>query len=281
MAIILHRSPHTPFESESIAHYIKPDIPSVSSGWVLNLRSGVQVCYFEPAIALQKDKSFPKDLNFSVAEMLDMVAPERPSPSLAPWIGGLGNGKMPPAVRTSTLTPPPDVIYGEPRKRRNWASKEGLDFVRCKRIIGNMFVPDYYAAITGYTPKIPFGVSLGNGCCVAIFLTSPPKELQIGGPIPRAPGYDINFQHESWLLAWNTMQVDGSGGYIDLMNSLQIAIYAETYLNPMAICRGQIAMSLKECLDQRVVYREAYHEGKQQTASADTAAASVNVSCGR
>ena len=152
---------------------------------------------FRTRNSILDNKNFPADLDFSAGEMLDMVTPKRPSTSLVPRIGGKGNGRMPPADPTSTITRPPDAVYGEPRKRQDWTSNEGLDLVRCRRILEHIFILAYYVAITGYTPKSPLGLSLGNGCCVTNFFTSLPKELQTGRLMPRAPENVINFQHES------------------------------------------------------------------------------------
>ena len=63
---------------------------------------------------------------------------------------------------------------------------------------------------------------------------------------------------------------------MDLINGLQIAIYDEEYLDPMGSCRRENAISLNDCLDNRVALREAFEAERKSRKPGENASASFS-----
>ena len=238
-------------------------------GWELNLRSGVQVCFYEPAYVdtyrmCSMDTPYQRNHALTLANCLHIISPPRQD--------NLGSRPLPQStlddpLRQVTGIPPSatplrilpstddsgnaDVEIGLYKSVPEWGGPTMIPELDCKDAI--KLVP---AETLWRTSRSEFYMRFPEAyrtrqCALGMFYTNP-TAIQLAR---KARAQGMVFHIEAFRLMLGTTTETPGGGFVDLRNGLQIVLYEPDFIDPQSLCSHMNSMSLKACLDGLVKFQ--------------------------
>ena len=244
-------------------------------GGYIDLKSGIQIVVFDKAF-MDPDTSLDDHTDAPLSYVLDqrIYAREHSGTTLSwkPWY--LASSPFP----TSYLTIANDTssFASESPGRGNvfvglldsWVARTPLSYTNCLHAL-HMFqsYPPLFEQST-ITFKQPVIFSADN-CAIGIFVTYP---LQA----PHEPVNVINTEERNlFKFAASLVELSvhkfGVGGFVDVPNGAQIAVWEKTWADPGNICGRISRVTLQDCLDMMVDYNSRVRRHAILLASIDNA----------
>ncbi|MCJ1432235.1 hypothetical protein MMC27_001591 [Xylographa pallens] len=238
---------------------------SVPAGWSINLRSGIQICMWQGQLLdLAVTTSMPPILRSRSGDLatgLTNLATER-GVSGAPFTALLFGLHTYPA-----LNAPTNVAHVEP----TWAAQPGIPLEDCRSLIRSFWVTDWFLHSAGIFLRVPV-VMRNRRCAFAMFFSVPPED---GKGRLAAPMGIPSVYHQTWALMLETVhRHHGQGGYMDLGNGLQIALYETSVTDPMYLCSLITKITLRQCFENNI--RIGGHFGSSRSAPRGTGSVGVS-----
>ncbi|MCJ1416986.1 hypothetical protein MMC32_003325 [Xylographa parallela] len=216
---------------------------SVPAGWSLDLRSGIQICAWQGQLLnLAIDRPMPpvlRSANGDLASGLTNLATERGA-SGAAFTALLFDMHTYPALNAPT---------GVPHVEPTWAAQPGIPVEDCQFLIRSFWMADWFLHSGGIFLRTPV-VMRNRRCAFAMFFSVPPED---GRGRLAAPTGIPSMYHQTWALMLEAVhRHHGQGGYMDLGNGLQIALYETSVTDPMYLCSLITKISLRQCFENNI-----------------------------
>ena len=224
----------------------------VPAGWSLDLRSGIQICMWHGELLnLMLDRPMPSTLRTntgSLASGLSNHAAERPSSGAA----------FTALLRSVHTYPSLNEPMGVAHMVFGWVAGPGMPLRDCQYLIGSFYVTDWFLSTAGLFLRIPVLLRYKR-CAFALFFSVPPGDGKgrLAAPMG-APGV----RQQAWaLMQATTHRGNVVGGYMDLSNGLQIALYETDVVDPRFLCTLVSKISVVQCLENNLA-ANIRHGGK-------------------
>ncbi|MCJ1384680.1 hypothetical protein MMC17_007798 [Xylographa soralifera] len=217
---------------------------TVPAGWTLNLRSGIQICMWHGSLLdLSLKNPMPGTMrspNGDLSSAVTRLARERRS-SGAPFTAlQLGMHAHP---QLNEPTGVAHMVFG-------WVANPGIPLEDCHFILASFHVSDWFLSNGGIFLQVPMILNYRR-CSFAIFFSVPPEDGR--GRLAAPTGNPTMYAETIRLLQETTHRNHIVGGYIDLSNGLQIALYNTEVADPRFLCSLITKISLKQCLENNLV----------------------------
>ena len=232
-------------------------------GWEMNLQSGVQVCFYEPAY-VDKDRICSMDIVYqrnhalTLANCLHIISPPRrsnlpsqPSPTFDPNDPlGQSSGPRPSGaplriMPTAGGSVNADIEIGLYKSVPEWGGPIKIPRNDCKDAI-RLFPQEtlWDTSTSEFFMRLPEAY-YARRCAYGMFYTNPSDNPL--GRKARAQG--LEFPVEAFRLMLATADETPGGGFVDLRNGLQIVLYEPELVDPGLVCPHIGTMSFRACLD--------------------------------
>ena len=267
---------------------------SMAAGWSIDLSSGIQLLFFEYVVVPGLGNRLP-DMSTSMEETLDSLAPPRPehlptaiwrdlpaTPTAQafmpyPTITAIptaisSNGSLVPTTVTQAVPLsteiPAQVPFLVPYAMPEWTARPPIPLIDCKLAMKSLFLYSWLFYYTGGNFERPYG-NTRDRCTVAVYLT---EATDLNARV--RPGM-VNVYHELWQLAIATIYRQGTGGFMDLPNGVQVIIYERSFIDPRNVCAFMNRISLRRCLENRAQVKVKPEPSTQRNRLVSVLAAAV------
>ncbi|MCJ1415611.1 hypothetical protein MMC32_001943 [Xylographa parallela] len=228
-----------------------------SNGWMIDTPAGVQICFWEPEVVdrnhmceLPSTYKIKRPIPLTLATCLDIIyVPSAHTSSIG--TATTFSSAIPSTASHVPGSPSPgiDIIFGVSRSVPSW-SRPQFDALACFSIV--RLLAQASIANVGRHMFMKYPQIYGNKMCTfGFFFTNPPTSGQGMGTDTQG----ADFQAEALDLLTATVMRNGQGGFVDLLNGIQIVVY-DSSIDPRNICWLTSRVSLRACLNTMVTYHK-------------------------
>ncbi|MCJ1410544.1 hypothetical protein MMC19_004630 [Ptychographa xylographoides] len=229
------------------------------SGWMVNMLSGVQICFWEPKIVdpfrmCSTARSYENNHWLTIAKCLDILyTPDRSSSRQQDSSSSRQQGSTPPRMPpipnfSAPPSPQADFAFTRWQAAPLWVGPN-FKLVDCLKVIESLESSFRSTVMDGSHMQYPNLYNSGS-CTIGLFFTEPPASGE-GGAISLS---GMSVQAEALHLLTVAVMRHGFGGFADLSNGLQIVVYEQNLVDPRNVCLVVSRISLRTCLDNMVEY---------------------------
>ena len=244
-------------------------------GWEMNLQSGVQICFYEPAYVdkyrmCSMDTPYRRNHALTLANCLHIISPPRrgnlppqPLPALdlndplRHLSGPRPSGTALPIMPTAGGSGSAGVEIGRYKSVPEWGGPIKIPRNDCKDAI--KLFPDetlWDRPNSEFSMRLPEAYYVRR-CAFGMFYIDPSDNA----PGRKARAQGLEFHVEAFRLMLATADETPGGGFVNLRNGLQIVLYETDVVDPGMVCPHISSISLRACLDGMARY-EARQAGE-------------------